>query len=255
MKIQRLNMDNSWRIEFAGKSLLIDPWLKGTEVDYFSWFNTQWHKTPPVKPSEVTNFDLVIITQKYPDHYHKATLLDLKPNRLIVPQSIEKSVSKLLPTAQVETFKFEPIHLFNDTIRLHFLPTKRKIDPIYDGLLLEDGAESLLITTHGYSDNSDWKTYIEKMPPIKLAITPFNLYKLPFFLGGTVAPGLEAVKRLIQHHHPEKVAATHDEDKHAKGLVRKFARITHSPAEDELLKNELFKNRLLTISDYKTYAI
>jgi L-ascorbate metabolism protein UlaG (beta-lactamase superfamily) len=57
MNIQRLNMDNSWRLEFGGKSVLIDPWLMGVEVDYFSWFNTQWHKTAPVpKAGQLSNF-------------------------------------------------------------------------------------------------------------------------------------------------------------------------------------------------------
>ncbi|MFK7787714.1 MAG: MBL fold metallo-hydrolase [Crocinitomicaceae bacterium] len=255
MRVQRLNMDNSWRIEFAGKSILIDPWLKGTEVDYFSWFNTQWHKTNPMKPAEVPEFDLVIITQKYPDHYHQETLLDLQPSNLIVPTSIEKSVRKLLPEAQVKTFGTSPLQISDSTLKLHFIPTKRKIDPIYDALVLENGKESILMTTHGYDDNPKWKSYLEKMPPIKLAMTPFNLYKLPFFLGGTVAPGLQAVRRLIEDHNPQKVTATHDEDKHAKGLVTKFARVTLSPKSSELLKDELFKDRLLTISDYKIYSI
>lgn len=254
MKVQRLNMDNSWRIEFAGKSILIDPWLKGTEVDYFSWFNTQWHRIAPLPSSEVPAFDLVIITQKYPDHYHQETLLDLQPKRLIIPNSIEKSVRKLLPDAEIETFSSDPIQI-DDDLRLHFMPTKRKVDPIYDALILEDGNESLLMTTHGYDDNPKWKEYVAKMPPITLAMTPFNLYKLPFFLGGTVAPGLNAVKRLIKDHNPKRVTATHDEDKHAKGLVTKFARVTLPPPDSELLQDELFKDRLLTISDYNIYSI
>jgi hypothetical protein len=40
MLLQRLNMDNSWYLELSRLRLLIDPWLEGTEVDFFPWFNT-----------------------------------------------------------------------------------------------------------------------------------------------------------------------------------------------------------------------
>ena len=56
-------MDNSWCLGLGGKRFLIDPWLEGVEVDYFSWFNTQWHRTPPLSYSELPAFDAVLITQ------------------------------------------------------------------------------------------------------------------------------------------------------------------------------------------------
>lgn len=255
MKIQRLNMDNSWCIEFAGKSLLIDPWLTGVEVDYFPWFNTQWRKTKPLDIAEVPEFDLVIITQKYPDHFHPTTLKALNPKTIIVPKSIEKAVKKLLPNAHVWNLETALHHAADISFNVHFIPTLRKIDPIYDAIVLENGEESILIATHGYSESNEWAAALKKLPPIKLAFTPFNRYKLPFFLGGTVAPGLAAVERLIKTHKPEHLVATHDEDKHAKGLVHKFAKITFSPSHAELMKNNLFENRLITITDYAVHTI
>lgn len=255
MTIQRLNMDNSWRLEFAGKSILIDPWLKGEEVDYFSWFNTQWHRTKPISPSEVIDFDLVIITQKYPDHFHPETLLDLQPENLLVPKSIEKKVRKLLPNATVLNFNDSPTNIFNSYINVHFLPTSRRIDPIYDALVLENGNESILIATHGYNKLEEWTERLKNLPPVKLAFTPFNKYQLPVFLGGTVAPGLDAVKNLIQAVNPQKIVATHDEDKHAKGIVHKFANITFSPSKEELLKDDLFADRLMYITNNEIHAV
>ena len=79
MQLKRLNMDNSWSISLGGQRLLIDPWLHGVEVDYFAWFNKQWHRTPPIAYEDVQDFDAVLITQKYPDHFHPETLLRLKP--------------------------------------------------------------------------------------------------------------------------------------------------------------------------------
>jgi L-ascorbate metabolism protein UlaG (beta-lactamase superfamily) len=255
MNIQRLNMDNSWCIDFAGQTILIDPWLQGVEIDYFPWFNMQWHKTKPVALSEVPDFDMVLITQKYPDHFHPETLIALAPKKLIVPKSIEKKVRQLLPNAEVVVFNTTIQHAFGSDINSHFLPTSRKIDPIYDALLLENGEESVLLATHGYTEIEAWTEFIKTMPPVKLVLTPFNTYQLPFYLGGTVSPGLEAVKNLIHVVNPQCIIATHDEDKHAKGFVHKMAKITFPPNKEALLKDEAFKNRLLQIDDYGSYTI
>ena len=255
MKIQRLNMDNSWHINFAGKSILIDPWLKGAEIDFFPWFNKQWHRTPPINIAEVPSHDLVIITQKYPDHYHPETLLELQPQKLIVPASIEKKVKKLLPQAEVGTLNRPSAALLGSQMKLHYLASNRKIDPIYDAVVLEDGDQSILLATHGYSESQAWSEQIKKLPPIKLAFTPFNLYQLPFFLGGTVSPGLAAVKKLISTHRPQHIIATHDEDKHAEGLVQKLAKIKFSPSRQELLTDDSFKQRLLTIDNYQSLTL
>ena len=255
MKIQRLNMDNSWHISFAGKSLLIDPWLKGAEIDFFPWFNTQWHRTPPIDINKVPSYDLVIITQKYPDHYHPETLKELQPRKLIVPASVERKVKKLLPQAEVRTLSDASNDMLGSAVNLHYLPSKRKMDPIYDAVVLEDGEQSILLATHGYAEPQTWSEKIKNLPPIKLAFTPFNLYKLPFFLGGTVSPGLGAVKKLIKTHRPQHIIATHDEDKFATGLVQKLAKIKFSPSRQELLKDDSFKQILMTIDNYDSYTI
>ena len=255
MTIQRLNMDNSWHIQFAEKSFLIDPWLKGVEVDFFPWFNTQWHRTKPLVPSEVPAYDIVLITQKYPDHFHPETLIELDPKCLIVPPSIQQKVQQILPEAEVWTFDQAEKADLGPNISLHHLQSSRKMDPIYDAIVLEDGKESILLATHGYLQPDVWKAKLDKLPPIKLAFTPFNLYKLPFFLGGIVSPGMSAVKQLVQQVNPKYIVATHDEDKHAKGLVHRLAKITFSPKTEQLLEDHLFKNRLLNITNYISHTI
>ena len=182
MIIQRLNMDNSWRIDFAGQTILIDPWLQGAEIDYFPWFNKQWHRTKPVPTSEVPDFDMVVITQKYPDHFHPETLTALAPKKLIVPKSIDKKVQQLLPNAEVVAFNTNSQQVFGSDINIHFMPTSRKIDPIYDALIIENGEESVLLATHGFNKIEAWESFIKSMPPIKLVLTPFNTYQLPFYL-------------------------------------------------------------------------
>ena len=92
IQVQRLNMDNSLFLEISGWKVLIDPWLEGTEVDFFGWFNTQWHRTPPLPYEQIPAFDTVLITQKYPDHFHAETLKKLNPGHIIAPGSLKENI-------------------------------------------------------------------------------------------------------------------------------------------------------------------
>ena len=255
MQLQRLNMDNSWFIEIDGLRILVDPWLFGVEIDFFSWFNKQWHRTAPIALDQIPDFDLVLITQKYPDHFHQETLKKLQVKQLICPKSIQKDVEKLLPNCRVQNFNSGINNILDTELNLHFLPTNRKIDPIYDALFIEGKEEGIFLATHGYMDIGEWQDFLSKMPPVKLAICPFDHYQLPFFLGGTVAPGLEGVEKLVSAINPEKIVATHDEDKHAEGLVSKFAKIIKSPNFEKLNSMNFLKGRVLNITNYQIHKI
>lgn len=250
MRIQRLNMDNSWFLEMEGLKLLIDPWLEGTEVDFFPWFNTQWHRTKPMDYADLPAFDAVLITQKYPDHYHKQTLLKIKPALVIIPQSIEQSIRKLLPESQVCVLnKRQPIFEKN-AVKISFYPTSRPIDPIYDAFLISDAQESVFVASHGYFMRA--KTEVNST--VKLLICPFNEFQLPFFLGGTVSPGLKGIIHLNEKLNPQFIVATHDEDKYAKGIVIKTASVTRNTAAD--LREKLpFSKKILEINDYNPITL
>jgi L-ascorbate metabolism protein UlaG (beta-lactamase superfamily) len=248
-------MDNSWSIEFAGLKILIDPWLIGEEIDFFSWFNTQWHKTKPVSPAAVGSFDLILITQKYPDHFHKETLKLLNPPHIICPASIKASIQTLLPNCEVQSFNKGIQKVLNTELNIHFLPTSRKIDPIYDALILENEKQSIFVATHGFTAHEKWKAKISSLPPIHLLLSPFDHYQLPFFLGGTVAPGIEGLKQLVKNINPQYVIATHDEDKHAKGLVQAFAKITKPPSIEKLNQDPVLQDKIRNINNYETLEL
>lgn len=250
MQIQRLNMDNSWFIDFRGTRMLVDPWLTGKEVYLFPWFNAQWHRTRPLDPEAVPPFDMVLITQKYADHFHKETLKLLGPKRIALPQSVAGTCRKWLPEADLVSFNQGVQRLFGTNINLHFFPTRRKIDPIYDALVLEDGSDAIFIASHGFSLTDEQQELVRQLPPVKLLITPFNLYKLPAFLGGIVSPGLKGVQQLVKAIDPLKVVATHDENKFAQGLVSQFARITRAPGPEELNRAAILEGRYLHIDHY-----
>ncbi|MEZ4937323.1 MAG: MBL fold metallo-hydrolase [Crocinitomicaceae bacterium] len=248
-------MDNSWWLNLNGIKILVDPWLTGVEVDYFPWFNTQWHRTPPIAFEDVPEYDFVLITQKYPDHFHKETLGKLSPQIIIGPKSISKSVKRILPDVRFHPFEKELDFLGLKGFKIHHLPTKRKIDPIYDGLILEDGKNAVFLATHGFKLDSKMKELISSLPNFDLLLTPFNRYKLPVFLGGEVSPGLESVKQLLRDLNPKFVAATHDENKFAKGIVSKFAKITWSPSKEDLIKIPEFNSKYLVLENYQTQIL
>ena len=62
--IRRLNMDTSWQLEWDGTNIIVDPWLTGSEIDGFSWFNEQWHTTPPLPMDQLFSLDLENFTAK-----------------------------------------------------------------------------------------------------------------------------------------------------------------------------------------------
>lgn len=247
MQIQRLNMDNTWFIQMDRLRLLIDPWLEGEEVDYFRWFNTQWHRTTPLAYNRLPEYDYVLITQKYPDHYHQKTLLKLQPKKVIAPASIEHSLRKLLPGTEVIAMSQELNSLELNGVKIRWYPTSRKIDPIYDAFMIQDSCEAVFLATHGYFIG---KEEIRGEKPVKLLISPFNHFQLPFFLGGTVSPGIEGLIHLTEKLSPQYIVSTHDEDKHAKGLVIRMAKVRRVLASD-LSKHEIFNNRILEINHYE----
>jgi hypothetical protein len=65
---------------------------------------------------------------------------------------------------------------------------------------------------------------------------------------------LKGILHLNEKLNPEYIVATHDEDKHAKGIVIKTAKITKNSPE-ELRKIESLKHKILEINDYKAITL
>ena len=254
MQLQRLNMDNSWFLGLGNTSLLIDPWLEGPEVDYASWFNTQWHKTPPLPYPEIPAFDAILITQKYPDHFHEVTLKKLDPKVIFAPHSLRKRISSLLPDA--ETYFFDKNRSAFDWrgLTLKHLPTRRRIDPIYDAFLIDDGEASVMIASHGLNVDDEHAKMIQASSPCKLLISPFNRYQLPSLLGGTVTPGLAGLEPLVEAVQPTHIVQTHDELKNGKGLIPALASITVFEPQ-EASDTTWLMNRFVHLDNYEPLSL
>lgn len=248
-------MDNSWLVDLDGKKILIDPWLFGAEVDFFPWFNKQWHRTKPLEMGEIPEYDFVLITQKYPDHFHRETLKKLEAKNLVVPKSIEKKCKALLPKATVNSFNDDLLNCFGTGINIHFLSTSRKLDPIYDALIIENGKHAIFMATHGYTLITKHLQTVNQFKPYDLLVTPFNLYELPGFLGGKVSMGIENVRHLNEIVEPKYMVATHDEDKFASGLISKLAKITRAPSTETLQSTDYFGEIYLHLDHYKPVTL
>ncbi len=256
MVIQRLNMDNSWWIQWDnGIRILIDPWLTGNEIDYFPWFNTQWHRTPPLSLEKISPFDAVLITQKYPDHFHLDTLKMIKPTRIMGPSAIKKKVHKHLSDVHFEFFKEGSNTFFNTGLRLHFLNKSSSLGPDFNAMLLENGEESLFIAPHSCKPGPHLMEWLHGKPPVSILFTTFQRYELPFWLGGPIAPGLPQLIKLVEQINPDKIVSTHDEQKYGKGLVPRMARIIPRPDVQAINAIDVLSEKYLDIADYQPVRI
>ena len=218
-------MDTSWFVEMSATGLLIDPWLEGSEVDYAPWFNTQWHRTPPLPYAELPAYDAVLITQKYADHCHEATLKRLQPAMVLAPASLKTKLSRWLPQARCSFFNEQHRQRHVKAITVTQLPSRRRLDPIYDAFIVSDGNQALCIANHGFGLDAEHDTQLEQLGPCDVLLSAFNRYQLPKLLGGVVTPGLDGLQTLVEALAPRVVIQSHDEDKHARGLIPKLARI------------------------------
>ena len=252
--IQRLNMDSSWWVSMGGVRLLVDPWLIGPEVDYFRWFNTQWHATPPVPPSEAPAWDAVLITQKYPDHLHPQTLKALKPQRVWATRACVPSLKRLLPNAQIRGLSKDEPTLSEGGLTVHHLATRSRMDPIYEAIVLDDGEHSLWFAPHSMELDAAHRAQLEGVSPCTALISTFRAYQLPRWLGGTVSPGLEGLKPLVEAAQPNLVIPTHDEPKTGSGLIPLLARITpFDPTTADRLP--WLRDRFLPLEDYAPHDL
>ena len=254
IQFQRLNMDNSWLIKISNLSILIDPWFTGAEIDYFKWFNMQWHRHAPIALEEVPHYDWIIITQKFPDHFHAETLSKLNPKNVIAPLSIRKKIQELLPAANIIFVQNDNPSIQLEEATIQWFNSNKKIDPRFDAMAIHNNEESIFVATHGFDFSNEQKNILHSLPKIKLLLSPINYYKLPFFLGGVISPGLKGVERLLKDTGAEKFVSTHDEDKHATGIVNKVVNQLRYNAED-IYKDGFLGPRFLNLTNYEPQVI
>jgi hypothetical protein len=180
-------------------------------------------------------YDAILISQHFSDHCHEETLALLDKKCPIF--STPKGTTRLQKAIDKNRLKAIPNFDTNEWINygdLHFscLKAPIKTKATFSGIILRKDAELIVYCPHGYELTSQQKKQLANYRTIVL-ITSFSSFRLPFYLGGAVNPGLSKASQLVNDLKPQHLLATHDEQKHAEGLVSKLSK-TYYPSTEEL---------------------
>lgn len=249
LEIQRLNHDSSWMIYLKETTILLDPWLIGSEIDGFSWLNEQWHVVPPIPVEELPPYDLIVISQSYEDHCHLNTLELLKPSIPILATSkAYRRLKKRFPDRDIRLIPESKEGIAIGGVRFIAFRPNKKLDPIYFSLLISTETDAAIFyAPHGFK-LSDAQLEILRAYEFHLLMSTCTDFRLPAVLGGHVNPGVENVAYLCGLLNPRYLLNTHDEEKIAKGLVARYAKITYPDYESLERREDL---PFLSIMDYK----
>lgn len=111
-------------------------------------------------------------------------------------------------------------------LQLAYLDPGRMIDPIYNGIVIRYEEQVVVYFPHGFTLSANQLKALQSYKTL-LLITSFSSFRLPVFLGGTSNPGAANALSLVEALNPRRVVHTHDENKHAKGLVTKLAKVAY----------------------------
>jgi hypothetical protein len=234
IKLQRLNMDSSWLLNWGETILVIDPWLIGSEVDGFKWLNEQWHIKDPVAVNEISHYDGILISNPYSDHCHLDTLRKLNVNvPIVATEATCKRIKKEWKERQTTSIGYLNQNNFTTFKNLKIAalkPAGKIIDPIYHSLLICNGNDAIFYSAHGIPLTGEQLTMLKPFN-IKLLATTFTWFKLPKIMGGLVNPGYEAALKLADQLQAQYIINTHDEPKIAKGLVNTLSKVKYRNAD------------------------
>jgi len=211
MKLTKLNDDSSWLWEFDSFSVLVDPWFTDQQVDLAPWFSKQRHFREQPKLADLPPYNVIFISHPFTDHCNKETLLQLSSDTLLI-------------AAPNVLRKIKSWHYFKHLLPLDKAPfeikriTKASIwDLVHHAFLIKSRNTALLYAPHGIKQDL-------KGMKVDILIGTSTLFKLPFFLGGTINLGAEKLIEVAKICEAKLILNTHDEQKLGSGLVEVFAK-------------------------------
>lgn len=254
LQIRRLNMDTSWQLQWGQTILLIDPWLQGSEIDGFAWFNEQWHTVPPISIDLLGVYHAIVISQPFSDHCHEETLHQLNSVPLLVNPKAKKRLVKEFGKREIETLplwdKKEWLRFGN--VDIAYLKSSKVLSAAFDAILIRNEHELIVYCPHGFELTLEQQTYLSRYQ-VKALIVGFSSFELPFFLGGVVNPGKTNALELAKVLNPQTIFHTHDENKASKGIVKRIAKIKYPTVEE--MKEELEAQFVFLGQAYEWYSI
>ncbi len=234
LQLQPLNADTSWWMSWGQTSFVVDPWLVGSQIDGFAWFNKQFHGGDPVAVDHVPDHDWILISQRFSDHCHLETLSAL-PNKsgLLAVPGATRQLRKQTRSRFVQRIGSQRTGWTRfGTLRVLRLTPSFSLSARFNALVIaNDDNDAVFYSPHGYSLTSSDIEIVRELN-VELLITSCSSYRLPRALGGSVNPGLENTRLLDKALSPHNIVSTHDEQKNATGLVSRLARRTYPSIEE-----------------------
>jgi hypothetical protein len=222
MRVLRLNDDATWALTLAGTTLVFDPWLVGSEVDFGAWFNQAWHTGPVVPPEAVPPHDAVVLSQPYADHFHPETLaaLPTRPVWRVPGGGMARGLAALgRASTAIPAWGSPPAEI--GALRLWRLDRPWSRPPKYYAVVVAGPDDrAVLHAPHGLG--------VDQLPAgldVVLVATTRVRFELP---GLHINPGHDAAEALLEAADARGLAI-HDEDKRAVGLVNRLSTVTPAP--------------------------
>ncbi|ACK66732.1 conserved hypothetical protein [Rippkaea orientalis PCC 8801] len=174
---------NSWLMEIAGKTILLDPWLVGSLM--FNNLDWLFKGIKPKSYSIKQPIDLILLSQGLEDHAHPPTLKELDHSIPVVGSPNAAKVVKALGYTQVTSLSHGESYTLDNAISIKAVPGSL-VGPqlIENGYIITDLIDQnrLYYEPHGYHSPT-----LKEESPIDVVITPvvgFNLlYVIPFLQG------------------------------------------------------------------------
>ncbi len=220
MKITRLEL-NSWIIEIAGQTILIDPWL----VDPMTFFGSPWlfkatHKPPQNHiPDSLPNVDFILLSQSFDDHCHKPTLEQLDHSIPVVASPAAAKIVRDLGYTQVIPLNAWQKHIGAYGLEIMATPSAPASSGGENGYLLKGGAESLYYEPHIFPASQPIASYVSNLD---VAIAPVVGQVFPLI--GQVIMGPQEALTMVKNLKPRVVMSTGNGDVHVEGLLIKGVR-------------------------------
>lgn len=195
---------NSWLLEIAGQTILVDPWLVGPLVFLNqTWFFKGEHPRPLPLPAKI---DLILLSQGLEDHAHPETLRALDKAIPVVGSPNAARVVTGLGYEQVQALAPGETFVLADAVEIKAVPgTSFGPSLTENGYVLRDltSGLSLFYEPHGFHQPS-----LKEEGPIDVVITPVMDMALP--LVGPLINGQKASIELIEWLQPQAVLPTAD---------------------------------------------
>ena len=236
VEITALNHDSSWQLQFTDaeslSNLWIDPWLLGEQVDGARWFSSQSHAMPTLQITKIASPQAIVISHPFTDHCHQETLLSLPKTTIVLA----------VPTATRKITRWQHFEKLNilqagswvslpsvSGFEVAYFASTDFLDLVHNALAFRFGNEkSLVYAPHGCAPVLAQRIREEIGKPVDVLLTTHTHYSLPFYLGGPVNLGIDKMAVCAKILKASTVIGTHDEAKHASGIVSKLAKVTYA---------------------------